>query len=635
MDRKEPFKPFIPADKVMPEFTPFAIVLGVLLAVVFGAANAYLGLRVGQTISASIPAAVISMGVVRGIFKRDSILENNMVQTIGSAGESLAAGAIFTIPVFFLWFAEWGRGMPNYLMVTLLALGGGILGVAFMVPLRRALIVKEHETLPYPEGTACAEVLRAGETGGSKAKTTFIGVGIGALYKFISDGLRLFPSKVEWTLPRFKGTGFGVDILPALMGVGYIVGPRIASFMFSGSCLGWFCVMPLIYYFGSFSPELIYPGTIPIAQMTHNQLWSSYLRYVGAGAVAFGGMYSLITSLPTIAKSFGASVKSFDKKSSAEDGNQRTGQDLSLRILAILIVAVLVALAIIPAVPLNFFGALLILVFGFFFSTVASRVVGMVGSSNSPVSGMTIATLLITTLLYLALGQSGQDAMVGIMAIATVICIIAAIAGDTSQDLKTGYLLGATPRKQQLGEMIGVTAAALAIGGILMLLTSAWDFGSPDLPAVQATLMKMIVEGVMLGDLPWVLVLAGAGVGVMLAILGLPVLAIAVGMYLPISLTAAIMIGGLLRLLVEKVLARKGESGTVLNKDKIEGGVLFASGLIAGEGIMGILLALFTVLHLNLSPAGEGTVLSQPAGIIAFVVLGFLLLKSSLWRKQA
>lgn len=634
MEKKETFKPFIPAGRVLPEATPFAIVTGILLAVVFGAANAYLGLRVGQTISASIPAAVISMGVVRGIFKRDSILENNMVQTIGSAGESLAAGCIFTIPAFFLWAKEWGTAAPSYWMITLIALAGGVLGVVFMVPLRRSLIVKEHETLPYPEGTACAEVLQAGEAGGGKAKTTFLGAAAGAVYKLAADGFKLFPASLGWSLPRFKGTGFGLDILPSLLGVGYIIGPRIASFMFSGACLGWFCIMPLLYYFGSLSPAPIYPGAAPIAGMGSGELWSYYLRYIGAGAVAFGGIYSLITSLPSILGSFGASMKNL-AKGGLKAGGERTNQDLAPRVLVVVAAVVLVALAAIPAVPIGPLGAALILIFGFFFSTVASRIVGMVGSSNAPVSGMTIATLLVTTLIYLALGQTGQQAMTTVMAIASVICIIAAIAGDTSQDLKTGYLLGATPRKQQIGELVGVAASALTIAGVLMLLNAAWGFGGAEAPAVQATLMKMIVEGVIGGDLPWVLVLAGAGIGVMLAVLGLPVLAVAIGIYLPISLSAAIMAGGLLRLLVEKLLRRKGEGGGVSIKDKIEGGVLYASGLIAGEGLVGILLAAFAVLGVAMPSPEGGSFLGQFAGVIAFAVLGFTLLKSSLWRRKA
>ncbi|MGI6153384.1 MAG: OPT family oligopeptide transporter [Christensenellaceae bacterium] len=634
MEEKGTFKPFIPADKVMPELTVFSIVLGVILAVVFGAANAYLGLRVGQTISASIPAAVISMGLVRGIFKRDSILENNMVQTIGSAGEAVAAGSIFTLPVFFLWFSEWGKGMPSYLMITLIAMAGGILGIVFMVPLRRALIVNEHETLPYPEGTACVEVLRAGETGGSKAKTTFLGVAMGAGFKFFSDGFKLFPSSLQWSPPGFKGLGVGLDILPALTGVGYIIGPRIAAFMFSGGLLGWLCIMPLISYFGSLSPEIVYPGLVPIADMGANELWSNYLRYVGSGAVAFGGIFGLFTSLPMIVKSFGASARTL-KKGARSSNVERTDQDISLRVLGMIVAAVLIVLVVVPAVPINLFGALLILVFGFFFSSVASRIVGLVGSSSSPVSGMTIATLLITTLIFIAIGQTGQDAMIAIMCIASVVCIIAAIAGDTSQDLKTGYLLGATPKKQQWGEMIGVVAAALTIGGVLILFNSAWGFGSSELPAVQATLMKMIVEGVMLGDLPWVLVLAGAAIGLVLAILRLPVLAVAIGLYLPISLTSAIMVGGLLRLIVERVLERKGENGVLLNRERVEGGVLYSSGLIAGEGLMGILLAVFTVSGVALTPVAEGTIFGPGLSIAAFALLGFTVLKSSLWRKRA
>lgn len=625
------YKPYIPADRLIPELTPFSLVLGLLLAVVFGAANAYLGLRVGQTISASIPAAVISMGIIRGVFKRDSILENNVVQTIGSAGESVAGGAIFTLPVLFLWAKEWGQGSPNYLLITTLALAGGILGVLFMVPLRKALIVNEHETLPYPEGTACAGVLMAGETGGSKAKTTFIGLGVGAVYKFVADGVLLFPSKVMWGLKNFKGTGFGLDALPALLGVGYIIGPRIASFMFGGAVLGWFGIMPLLYFFGAGVPEAIYPATVPIAAMDYNDLWSNYLRYIGAGAVAFGGVYSLVSSLPTIVSSFKASLGGF--KSAGQGGALRTDQDIGIKTILIGTLAVLVMLAT-PLTSMGILGVVLVLVFGFFFSTVAARIVGMIGSSNSPVSGMTIAALLIITMLFKVMGRSDQGSMVTIISIASVICIIAAISGDTSQDLKTGYLVGATPRKQQVGELLGVGVAAATIGGALMLLDRAWGFGSAEIPAVQATLMKLIVEGIMLGDLPWVLVLAGMGIGLMLAILKLPVLAVAIGLYLPITLSAPIMCGGLVRLFLNRLLKKPGVSPQQAG-EKIESGMLYCSGLIAGEGLVGILLAGLTVLGVNLSPGGGEPLLGKAVSCIAFALLVASLLKQSYWKKTS
>ncbi|MDL2252868.1 oligopeptide transporter, OPT family [Ruminococcaceae bacterium OttesenSCG-928-I18] len=624
------FKPFIPADKIMPELTPFSLVIGCVLALVFGGANAYLGLRVGQTISASIPAAVISMGIIRGIFRRDSILENNVVQTIGSAGEAVAGGAIFTLPALFLWFNEWGRGNPSYLLISVLAMSGAILGILFMVPLRRALIVKEHETLPYPEGTACARVLMAGESGGSKAKTTFIGVAVGMVYKFISDGLALFPSKVQWEIPNYKGTAFGMDALPALLGVGYIIGPRISSFMFGGGVLGWCCLLPVIYFFGGYAGEVIYPATMPISEMDYNDLWSNYLRYIGAGAVAFGGIYSLITSLPTIVSSFRASISSFSHMKS--DGNVlRTDSDLSIRFILIGVLAVFILLCT-PLTPVGIVGALLVIILGFFFTTVASRIVGMIGSSNNPVSGMTIAALLIITLVFKLAGNTGRDSMVTVICIAAVIGITTSIAGDTSQDLKTGYLVGGTPRKMQLAELFGAILSAFAVGGILMLLNSAWGFGSAEIPAVQATLMKLIVEGIMTGELPWVLVLAGAGIGAMLAFLRLPVLAVAIGLYLPFTLTTPIIAGGLVRQILN--YRQKKAADKAAMEDKIENGVLYASGLIAGEGLVGILLAVFTVLGVQLSPFGGSSPLGQTVTCIAFLLLILSVLKFSLWSKD-
>jgi putative OPT family oligopeptide transporter len=597
------------------------------LAIVFGGANAYLGLRVGMTISASIPAAVISMGLMRIILKRESILENNIVQTIGSAGESLAAGAIFTIPVLFLWYSEWGLGTPDYLLITGVAFAGGLLGVMFMIPLRRALIVKEHGVLPYPEGTACAEVLLAGEQGGGKARLTFLGLGVSAVYKFLSDGVKLFPSQVDWALPHFKGAGFGAEVLPALLGVGYIVGARIAAYLFSGALLGWFVIMPLIHYFGSFSPEAIYPANLPVAKLDHWGLWSHYIRYIGAGAVAFGGIYSLIQSLPLIVSTCKASFRHYTNIGN-ESSCLRTDRDISMKVVGLAVVAAISALGLTPIVPVGLFGALLIAVFGFFFAAVGARIVGIVGSSNSPVSGMTIVTLIVTAFMFKFTGNGGASGMIATMAVGSVICIIAAISGDTSQDLKTGYLLGATPRKQQIGELIGIAASALAVGGILMLLNRAWGFGSPEIPAPQATLMKLVVEGVMGGNLPWPLVFGGAAIGLVLATLRLPILPIAIGLYLPIHLSTPIIVGGLIRY----ALALKPQSTGDENppgvetsiEAGIEKGILFSSGLIAGEGVIGILLALFAVVGVNLS-LSEEALLGKLGACLAFAFLSFCL----------
>lgn len=594
MEEKK-FQPYIPADKVVPEFTIFSVILGALLAIIFGGANAYLGLRVGMTVSASIPAAVISMGVIRFIFKRDSILENNIVQTIGSAGESVAAGAIFTMPALFLWAAEGVCDMPSVVEIGLIALCGGLLGVLMMIPLRSALIVKEHGNLGYPEGTACAEVLMAGEEGGAKSSTVFCGLGIAAVFKFLTDGLQLFPYEVDYSIPAYKGSGVGIDAQAALAGVGYICGPRISSYMFGGSVLAWFVLMPMMALFGS--DLIIFPATTSVAEVWAtggtSGLWSTYIRYIGAGALAAGGIISLIKSLPMIVRTFASAFKDYGKGSTS---SLRTEQDISMKVvlLGCLIIAVFIWLF--PSIPVNPVGALIILIFGFFFATVSARMVGLIGSSNNPVSGMCIATLLIATIILKATGTTGGAGMVGAIAIGSIICIIAAIAGDTSQDLKTGFLLGATPKKQQYGELIGVVISAVAIGAILYLLNAAWGFGTDELGAPQAMMMKMVVEGVMGGNLPWALVFIGVFIAVAIEILGLPVLPVAIGIYLPIHLNAGIMAGGLVRLALDK---RKYASEKEKNSC-IQSGVLYTSGLIAGEGVVGIILAIFAVLNINL-----------------------------------
>lgn len=626
MNNEKEFKPYIPADKVLPELTPISIILGILLAVVFGGANAYLGLRVGMTVSASIPAAVISMGIIRVILRRDSILENNMVQTIGSAGESLAAGAIFTLPALFMWAEEGGTSMPSLVEIALIALIGGVIGVMFMIPLRSALIVQEHGKLPYPEGKACAEVLVAGEEGGAKASTVFAGLGIAAAYKFITDGLKVFPSEVTYEIKSYKGSGVGMDVLPALLGVGYICGARVSSYIFAGGVIGWFVLMPLIALFGA--DLTIFPASVPVSELGASGIWSNYIRYIGAGAVAAGGIISLVKNLPLIAKTFRQALKSYGSKGNGD--NSRLNKDIPINIVILTIGIMAIIMWLVPAVPVSLLGAIIIVIFGFFFATVSSRMVGIVGSSNNPVSGMAIATLLITTMILKATGTIGMPGMVASIAIGSVICIIAAIAGDTSQDLKTGYLVGATPWKQQVGEIIGVAASAIAIGGVLYLLNAAWSYGSSAIPAPQATLMKMVVEGVMGGNLPWVLVFAGVGIAVVVEILGIPVLPFAVGLYLPIYLSIPMIVGGLIRLYFDK---KKGESEEE-KKRKVENGVLYSSGLIAGEGLVGILLAVCAVIPFkgetfadafNLS-AIFGFSLGNIGGLVFFALLAVTLI---------
>ncbi len=633
MQENNQFKPYIAASKITPEFTVTSIIMGIILAVVFGAANAYLGLRVGMTVSASIPAAVIAMGVIRVIMRKNSILESNIVQTTGSAGESLAAGAIFTLPALYLWAAEGKMDKPNLVEITLIALLGGLLGVFFMVPLRNALIVKEHGTLPYPEGTACAEVLLAGEEGGSNASTVFAGMGFAAFFKLIIDGIKAVPGEISFRIKGFAGE-IGTQIYPAVMSVGYICGPRISSYMFAGGILSWLVLIPMIVLFGE--TLTLYPGDAPIGEMFAEggagAIWGTYIRYIGAGALAAGGIISLIKSLPLIVRTFKDSVKSMAGGSNV--GSERTNQSLSMKLVLIAIAILTVIVWLVPAVPVSLLGAAIVVIFGFFFATVSSRMVGLVGSSNNPVSGMAIATLLIATVILKLTGDTGAHGMRAAIAIGSIICIVAAISGDTSQDLKTGYLLGATPKKQQIGEVIGVVAAALAIGGTLNLLDSAWGFGGDELAAPQATLMKMIIEGVMDGNLPWGLVFIGVFIAVVVELIGIPVLPFAIGVYLPVHLNACIMVGGIIRLIVDKMKKPEEEKKEITNN-----GILFCSGMIAGEGLVGILLALLAVVgldkvidisgYLNL-PDG----VAKAAGLVVFGLVILSLLKFSVWKKN-
>ena len=634
MDNKNEFKPYIPAERITPELTVTSVIMGVILAVVFGAANAYLGLRVGLTVSASIPAAVIAMGVIRMVMRKNSILESNIVQTIGSAGESLAAGSIFKLPALFMWAAEGKMEKPDIIEITLIALIGGLLGVFFMIPLRNALIVKEHGTLPYPEGTACAEVLLAGEKGGANASTVFAGMGFAALFKFIIDGFKLVSGEITLAVKGFAGA-IGTQIYPAVMSVGYICGARISSFMFAGGVLSWLVLIPIIVLFGG--DATIYPAVDQTIAQVYEQggasaIWGNYIRYIGAGALAAGGIISLIKSLPLIVKTFTGAIKSMTNSGSTS--GERTSKDINI-VVVLAVVAVLTLLVwLIPAIPVSLIGAIIIVVFGFFFATVSSRMVGLVGSSNNPVSGMAIATLLVSTLILKVTGSSGVAGMASAIAIGSVICIVAAIAGDTSQDLKTGYILGATPKKQQIGEVIGVVAAALAIGGTLYLLDSAWGFGSEQLAAPQATLMKLITEGVMDGNLPWELVFIGVFIAIVVEIIGIPVLPFAIGIYLPVQLNACIMIGGLVRLALDKIKKNEDEKKTIVNN-----GILFCSGMIAGEGLVGILLALLAVFGidsaLNLSgKLGIPAVVMDIGGIVLLAVIILTVLKFSLWKKR-
>ncbi len=599
----EEFIPYIPASQAAPELTAFSLVLGSVMAIIFGAANAYLGLKVGMTVSASIPAAVVSMAIMRGILKRSSVLENNIVQTIASSGESLAAGAIFTIPALFMWGQQ-----PSTFTITMITLLGAMIGVLCMVPLRRFLIVSEHGNLPYPEGTACAEVLVAGEVGGVSAGTVFSGLGIGALFKYLGDGLKLYPSEIEWTIPGWKNAAIGGDAYPSLLGVGYIIGPKISAYMLSGAVLGWLGFIPLISAFAG--DTVIFPGTIPISQMDYWAIWSTYIRYIGAGAVAAGGIISLIKSIPTIIKAFSASMSGL-RKANLKGGNIRTDTDIPMNIVIILFAVIIVVIAFMPQFEVGILGAILVALFGFFFVTVSSRLVGIVGSSSNPVSGMTIATLLMTTIIFKAMGYSGIHGMVASLTVGALICSAAAMAGDNSQDLKTGYLLGSTPWKQQVAEIIGVVVPAMVIGYVLVLLNNTYGFGSKELGAPQATIMMLVVQGIMNANLPWGLVFVGAASAVVVELMGIGSLSFAIGLYLPIHTSVPIMIGGLIKAIVDKVTNRT-------KTEETDNGILYASGLIAGDALMGVIIAMFASASVTIG-------LSEPR-LGKYAALGFFII---------
>jgi putative OPT family oligopeptide transporter len=595
---KATFQPYVPASQSPAEFTIRAIILGVLFGLLFGASTVYLGLRAGLTVSASIPIAVLSISVLKKL-GRPTILENNIVQTIGSAGESVAGGVVFTIPAL-IFLTPYGPGYFSYFQITMLAFAGGILGVLMMVPLRRALIVKEHGVLPYPEGSACADVLVAGERGGRLASMVFSGLGIGALWKALSWIFNVFLTEIDYSTPRssqFPNATLNVDISPEYLGVGYVIGPRIAGTMFAGGVLSWLVLLPLLSILGSYinvplppiHPNFANnPATgMPflLAEMTPGQIWSAYIRYIGAGAVLAAGLITLGRTLPTIVASAREGLKDFGA-GPGESARLRTERDLPTMVVigGSLLLAVFLAVA--PGMPTqgNVLASVLILIFGFLFVTVSSRITGLIGTSSNPISGMTIATLILTCVLFVGLGWTGDAYAPIALCVGAIVCIAAANAGGTSQDLKTGYLVGATPIYQQIGLVIGVITSAAVIGSTTIYLHQVFGIGTAAIPAPQATLMATIIKGLLSQNLPWGLVLVGVFISVTLELCGIRSLSFAVGSYLPIATTAPIMVGGLVRAWVEKKTGAPQES-------EVGAGTLFSSGLIAGGSIAGILVA--------------------------------------------
>jgi len=598
-DSSKPFEPFVGPDQPVKEVTWKAIILGSIISVVFGVANAYLGLKFGMTISASIPAAVISMAILRLLFKRVTVLENNIVQTVGSAGESLAAGIVFTIPAFFIWSADQSLQASGYLheitkiQIFCLSMLGGGLGILLMIPLRKYLVETEHDRLAFPEGTACAEIIIAGDEGGGKARLVFSGIALGALYKVLQNMFKLWSESVNYDFKGLlKGGTVGVDATPALLGVGYIIGPRISALMLSGAVLGYLGFAPLIAFIGNQIPDaVIAPGTIPISEMGSSELRNFYIKYLGVGAVALGGFVSLIKSLPVIFTSFSQGFRQLLGKDIASGTSARTDRDLPMKWVLMGVLGIVVATWLLPGTELHLIGIIISVIFGFFFVVVAARIVGIVGSSSSPVSGMTIATLLVTCLLLVYFGVSGVRGMVTAMSVGTIVCIAVCMSGDIAQDLKTGYLLGATPWKQQLTEFVGLFFPAVAMGFTIYFLNDAFGFvqieGSNRAPllAPQANVMATLVQGVMNSNLPWLPIIVGGMIALAVELLGVSSLPFAIGLYLPLSLSTPIMAGGLVSFLVNKF----AKDGT--QKRKNENGILFSSGLVAGDALIAVLVA--------------------------------------------
>ena len=619
-------QPYVSASESPPEFTIKAIGLGILFGILFGAANAYLGLRAGLTVSTSIPVAVMTVAMfklLQGFGKQGSILEANLAQTTGSASSSLASGVIFTLPALFMWGVP-----PELLQMVLLSLCGGLLGVLFMVPLRQFLIVREHGKLPYPEGTACAEVLKASQGTAGQAKNVFYGIAVGAGFKALTSWLRVIPGDVSTSVPLLKKGAVGFDLSAALFGVGYILGPRVASIMVGGGLLAALVIIPGLDYWGRSLSTPLFPETgLLISEMSAGQLWNRYVRYIGAGAVAAAGIMTLIRSIPMMIESFRVGVGQFRTsdadKVAAKASTPRTQRDLPLPALAVGLLIVGLMMAILPQIfgDVGGFGhrliaALCVVLFAFFFVTVAARIVGLVGVTSNPTSGMTIAALLGTATIFMALGWDDISGKAVALMVGCVVAIAASISGDTSQDLKTGYLLGATPRSQQIGQVIGVLTSATFVCLSVMLLADTFGFGTKELPAPQATLMKLVIDGVIDQSLPWGLVGIGVGIAIVCELLRIPSLPFAVGVYLPVSTMTPIFLGGMLKWWLTRNQPKEVAEG------RTERGVLLGSGFVGGEGLLGVGIAGMAFV-IGARPAGLGTDWASPIVVELVAALAF------------
>jgi putative OPT family oligopeptide transporter len=599
----EEFQPHIPASSTVKECTVRSILFGLVFGLFFAIANAYLALKIGTTVSASIPAAIMSMGILRVFCRGSTILEHNIIQTMATVGEALAAALVFTIPALILLGEP-----PSVSRIFLLGTTGGILGILMMIPMRRFIIVQEHKQLPFPEGTACASILKAGESSSRGAVMALWGVLAGAIYKISSSALFLWDEVASGTMNFYKKASFSIDTTPALLGVGYIIGPQIASTIFAGGVFAWWVLIPIIKAFG-LGLLAIYPSTAAIPQLTSEEIWSYYIRYIGAGALATGGLLSLFKIFPLLHKAIHTGVKElfsgFWKRSHIE----RTDRDISLAWVLIGCLAIILFLWLFPGLPMNFLTIALLVILSFLFVAVTCLTVGLIGSTSNPVSGMIVAILLITCIIFVLLGWTERIYLISAITMGAISCAIVSMSGTTSQDLKTGFLLGATPVKQQIAELLGVFLPSLALGYTIYLLNQAYTIGSAVMPAPQATLLAMIAEGVISGNLPYFLVGVGIAIALVMAILKVPVLPFALGLYLPLSLSAATMVGGFVRYYVNR---------NTFEESAQERGILLSSGLIGGDACSGIIIALLTIL--GVTPASATSLWPN---WMSFVTYGF------------
>lgn len=619
----EAFVPYVSTLEALPELTGRAIALGALFAAVFALANVYLGLQVGMTIAAGIPAAILAVGLLKMLSNRNSMLEANMVQSIASMGESLAGGLIFTIPAIFIWQSQGLDASASFWQIVMIQIVGGALGIFLITPIRRSLVVQEHSKLTYPESMAISEMLVSAHEGGKGLKTLISGIGFGFIFKFLSGGMGIWQDGPTWII-KSLGSLFGISAVVSTAGIGFIIGLQTGMSMFAGSVITWYVLVPLITYLGSFVPEAIYPATVPIAELGPMDIWGNYVRYIGAGAVAAGGFLSLLQSLPSLVRSFAQTMGSMKGKG-GDLTRLRYDQDTPMSWVIGICAATFMLAWLLPLAgnvgSMGFVAAALAVFFSFFFGIVSGRMVGVVGVSSNPVSGMTIAALLVISAVLKTLGYVGTPGMMMSIVAAGVVCVAASTAGGQIQAQKAGFIVGGTPKKIQLGMMIGVVIAAFATTAVLFMLESTYGLGSSDVPAPQAMLMALVLQGVMTAKLPWVFVISGLFLGLVFRMMKLPVLMVALGVYLPIHLTASILFGGLIRAAVDYTF-RKDKA---TQQEKADKGILLASGLVAGDALTGVLIAALATLGIGINISGLVPFLSGSASFagLIYCLFGF------------